>query len=233
MNATEKLEKLEAPKPRAEARLAARNAALVEFTRVQPNNPPQEQPTPEQAARQGFWSRFRLSRNETRHGRSRMKWGLVSRTAFGAVASGCVAAFALAVMWPMFRSPDVRQATRPAGGEATVDLRRAQRQAENPQVVNLPAEAAPQPRMSGLVSEPDQPPEVDEPAPPPELRYSMPLPAQATSEASARDEEVVVSGLRANRQSSMETKRETIGVIDSVVGEDIAQLPAQSANGKL
>jgi len=94
-----KLEDLEAPKPRAEARLAARNAALLEFSRVQAERVSDAQPAP----RQGFWSGFRLSRNDTRDGRAGMKWGLVSRTAFSAVASGCVATFAIAVMWPMFR----------------------------------------------------------------------------------------------------------------------------------
>ncbi len=134
MTVTEKLEKLEAPKPRAEARLAARNAALVEFARVQSNNPPQEQPTPEQVARQGFWSRFRLSRNETRHGGPGMKWGLFGRSAFGAVASGCVAAFALMVMWPMFRNSDLRGSATVEQYEPTVDLKRSEQKKDQPLV---------------------------------------------------------------------------------------------------
>jgi Ca-activated chloride channel family protein len=227
----EQLEKLEAPKPRAEARLAARNAALVEFARAQAREsangqPAQEQPTPEQAARQGFWSRFRLSRDDSRHGSSRMKWELVSRTAYGAVASGCVAAFALAVMWPMFRNQDVRQGALPAGYETTVDL-------QHPgQKKDQQSRAQPQPQLQGLVADP-APPEfvVDEPmaadtAPVPELKYSMP-PAPAESYRNTNINEVVVTGERRTLQSTVDAKREAVGVVDAISSEEIGQGPDQ------
>jgi Ca-activated chloride channel homolog len=149
----EQLETLAAPKPRAEARLAARNAAVVEFARVNarpelarvPGDGAQPE-LPARPVRQGFWSRLRLSRNDKRDGSPRMRWRVVSRTAFGAVASGSIAAFAIAVMWPMFRDGSETTTLLPQEYEATVDLQRHGRQAEIPKAVGAPLRSEPDAR---------------------------------------------------------------------------------------
>ena len=214
----EQLEKLEAPKPRAEARLAARNAALAEFARAQADLPAQEQPTPDQATRQGFWSWLRLSRDDSRHGSSRMKWGLVRRTALSAVASGCIVTFAVAVMWPMFRDRSA-PALMPEQYEPAVDLRRPQKQDERPQS-----------QIHGLIADP-APPEVTESpvradaATVQEPKYSMPMSASPADGYQQKDEEVVAPGLRQSLKSSVEVKREASGVVDTISSEDIAKFP--------
>jgi Ca-activated chloride channel homolog len=203
----EKLENLQAPKPRAEARLAARNAALLEFARTQAERPAGAPTLPRAPTRQGFWSRMRLSRNESRDGRARMKWWLVRRTAMSAVASGCVATIAIAVL--MFRHgaavPPVVPPSRP---EATVDMR-------NP--------------VQGLVAEPDMPFEaapVPAAAPAVPKHESVPMSA-AAAPAPPKDEEIVVSGQRARLVTALELKRQAVGYADSISAEDIAQLQEQ------
>jgi Ca-activated chloride channel family protein len=141
----ERLEELQPPKPRAEARLTARNAAVMEFARVQAERTaeaPRAVP-----ARQGLFARLRLSRNETRDGSAFMKWRLSNRTAFGAVASGGIAAFAIAVMWPMFRDGAERVPVLPESYETT-DLRRQRQPVEIPRASHLPEQ--PQPDTRGL-----------------------------------------------------------------------------------
>jgi Ca-activated chloride channel homolog len=184
----EQLGTLEAPKPRAEARLAARNAALLEFSRVRDGQPAGAQPA--RPGPKGFWSRFRLSRNETRDGSAGMKWGLVSRTAVSAAASGGIAVFAIAVMWPMFRDRSA-PSILPAETEATVRLQQP---------------------VSGLIADPvpDEPPEQYLPAqstPAYEAKASEPLPpppaaAPADSYRHSRANEIIVRGeLRALQAS--------------------------------
>jgi Ca-activated chloride channel family protein len=227
----EQLEKLEAPKPRAEARLAARNAALVEFARAQSDQPAQEQPTPEQAARQGFWSRFRLSRDDSRHGSSRMKLGLVRRAALSAVASGCIATFAIAVMWPMFRDRS-EPSVLPEQYETTVMLPRAPKK-DVPERPSVTAAQPPPRQEQGRVQiqvhertrSEEQPPAltiepIEEPLPPPEVTIpqaivvdsapaSAPVQAQVNYVASPSEgvDEIVVTGGRGSPSSSLQIKR--------------------------
>jgi Ca-activated chloride channel family protein len=217
----EKLENLAVPKPRAEARLAARNAALVEFARVQAQGDLRDQPAsvlPDAApaVRQGFWSRLRLSRDDSRHGSSRMKWGLVSRTAFGAAASGCVAAFALAMMWPMFRGDADLPSALPSENESTVDLRhpaekqplpaQTQTQTQTPaQRAQVPPQLARAP-ITGPLLQPIPAPDVtvDEPVlsnvvPAQDPNYSRPMAAAPVeSYRNSSGNVIVVNGERRN-----------------------------------
>src|SRR4051812_16352875 len=118
----EKLEELQAPAPDARARAAARRAALEEFARVQGAVAEAGSSSDPPKARKGSWPWLRLSRDN--NGSPRMKM-VVSRAMLGGVASVGVAAFAIAVLWPMFRNSPQLQSVRPlAAVESRIDLQR-------------------------------------------------------------------------------------------------------------
>jgi len=53
----------------------------------------------------------------------------------------------------------------------------------------------------------------------------VPVMAQCASESPAELEEIVVTGIRASWESSMDIKRESRGVVDSISAEDIGRFP--------
>ena len=58
------------------------------------------------------------------------------------------------------------------------------------------------------------------------LRQAAPADAQAASTAGSREiEEVVVTGIRASIRESLETKRESVGVVDAISAEDVGKFP--------
>jgi Ca-activated chloride channel family protein len=224
----EKLARINAPPPRPAARLAAKRAALDEFARVQAGRAPR----PAYAAqepRQGFWSWLRLSRNH--NGGTRMRW-VVSRAAFGGVASACVVAFATALLWPMFMNRRDLPALPPPV-EHTIEL-----QPWIPEVpVPEPAiEAAPAPTLSipAPISQP-APESIASPGPV-ESGYvsaAPPPPALPTQSAGTDADEVVVSGTRRDLRQALEVKREALTVADSITAEDIGALPDQNVSEAL
>ena len=217
----EQLKKIEAPAPGAEARAAARRAALAEFARVQ------ETRSDSPVRSQGSWSWLRLSR--TNNGSPQMKW-VVSRAMFGGVASLGITVFAVAVLWPMFRNSPELQSRDPGAAGSTVDLRKPHDEdfrsgdtMSRPAISELPkAESMPQPIEAPVVTQ----------SPASEVGYSMPAPSQSAPSAMANGGElegVVVTGTRSNLQSPMEVKRSAVGVVGSIQAEDIAQLPDKNA----
>jgi Ca-activated chloride channel family protein len=207
----EKLQGLEAPAPRAAARLAARRAALDEFARVHGANPVAPVVP---AARQGFWSRLRLSRNEPRNGSTRMKW-VVSRAAFGGLASACVVAFATALLWPMFMNHPELRATPAAATETTIDFNQGITQPLP--LPDTPAEPIPVEPQASTISAP-----VMADAAPASPKLSRDLRG-----GKSKIQEITVTGERRQHQiQAMNSVRSVVEVYDSA---SLAVAPASES----
>lgn len=233
----EKLARMTAPPPRPAARLAAKRAALEEFERVQAVRAPLPVAAAPDAP-QGFWSRFRLSR--TNNGSTGMRW-VVSRAAFGGVASACVVAFATAIMWPMFMKGDLPRMAPVASNEPAPQVN-LQDRISNPQFRDLVVEEVPLPTMPApATNSSDQLRRERESGPyvakaddgnASSLPAMDPAPIVTTSGADEINE-VTVSGMRANVQPALEVKREaqtTYGYQSEELGAVQDQNVAGAAN---
>ncbi|HTU65193.1 MAG TPA: von Willebrand factor type A domain-containing protein [Steroidobacteraceae bacterium] len=222
----EQLQDLDAPAPRAEARAAARQAALAELARVQAERPAAGV-TPVAAtstnnSRQGFWSRFRLSRQQSHDGSRNMKW-LVSRSALGGLASVGVVSLAAALLWPMFMENRALQQVAPP---IEADIVEEVREVPPPRVENLQPVDVPMPALAAsvdasAVAEPAPANGATPPGPPPPF-------AKSDYQKDGDVNDVTVTGLRGRLQQSLEIKREAVGVVDSITAEDIGTLPEKN-----
>ncbi len=140
-----------------------------------------------------------------------MTW-FVSRNLFAGVASVCVVGLGIAMVWPLFTHGErVIYATQPAYNE-----------------LPLQAPAAPMPVTPQTASAPAVEKDARAKlaaAPRPEDGYA------AASQKQERAEEIVVSGARVALQNSVEMKRQSEGVVDAIMAEDVGQFPDASVAG--
>jgi Ca-activated chloride channel homolog len=227
----EKLARMSAPPPRPAARLAAKRAALEEFERVQAARAPQS--SPESEASQGFWSLLRLSRTKDRS--TGMKW-VVSRAAFGGLASACVVVFSAAIMWPMFVNRKLPELAPMASSEpeAMIDPRN-----------DIPETQVPRSVAESPVASPALSP-TDRRRGPMGSRVVQTVPADASSmdgdvsaapaaapPATEEVDELTVTGMRANVPQAQEVKRESTTVVNAISSEDIGAVQDENLSGAL
>ena len=208
------LVRMKAPAPDASARLRARRAALAEFARVHAANQEEADST---ADDQGFWEVFRPT----------VMNKVVSRRMYAGVATVCVVGLGVVMVWPLFSNYGERVYgdRRP---EVTVQLQQPAQDKPLPKLAAQPQAAAPPLPVSKnepVRAEP-QPPS----APPPRNSGRLRIQVQPAPEKDGDVSEVVVSGMRANLQASMEVKREAMGTA-AIMSEDIAQISAPSSAG--
>jgi len=208
-----KLARVNAPAPDPEARLRAKRAALEEFARVH---------AAEQAQSKGLWDALRLFRDDSSHGSTSMAW-FVRRNLFAGIASACVVGLGIAMVWPIFSTyldsrlfedtaPPVVAGRTPAVSET--------------RPAPAPAKAAEPVPEDFARSEPQHKPRV--------AAAAKPAPtAAATQEKDKEEAEILVTGVRSQRAAVMESKRDAVGVIDSIAAEDIGSLPDQSVSEPL
>ncbi|HET9864721.1 MAG TPA: von Willebrand factor type A domain-containing protein [Steroidobacteraceae bacterium] len=212
------------PAPDPRARLAARRAALEEFARVHAaagtGAAPADAPSGHSRF-QGLSGVLRLSSQSQR--RDVMPW--YSRPMLiGGAASVCLAIVGGSLVWNTLREhPQMARADVPA------NIR--------------PEAAASQPAQTPPAAEPaDAEARVESAAPTPvqdERRARQaaaapknapgPTARPATGEEATQEQEVVVTGTRGPLQSSLEVKREAVGVIDSISAEDAGDYPDQDS----
>jgi Ca-activated chloride channel homolog len=216
-----KLKRVSAPAPDPEARLRAKRAALEEFARVHAAD--QAAAKTSEPASKGLWGALRLFRDDSSHGSASMAW-FVRKNMFAGIASACVVGLGIVMVWPIFSRY----------GETSLI------EAPQPPVVDLNSQVGEGPPAAALAKTVEPP--AEEFVPPAQAPQPKPLAAAATrpvpAAASAQEEEeekdekaneIVVSGVRAQLQASVETKRDAVGVVDSITAEDIGELPDQIA----
>ncbi|MES1263648.1 MAG: von Willebrand factor type A domain-containing protein [Peristeroidobacter soli] len=147
------------------------------------------------AGSKGLWDALRLFRDDSSHGSTSMAW-FVRRNLFAGVAGACVVGLGIAMVWPIFsRYGDSRVFDDLQPPPISVDLKPQ----ANPKI-----------------------PELPKPAP-------QPAPAAASGlekDAARRDEiDARAQGAREKLKASVEAKRESAGVVDSITAEDIGKLP--------
>lgn len=227
----EKLARMSAPPPRPAARLAAKRAALEEFERAQAARAPQPAPAPD--ASQGFWSLLRLSRTKDRS--TGMKW-VVSRAAFGGLASACVVAFSAAILWPMFVNRNLPELAPMAssGPDVTIDPQDGIRETPVPRSgaeapVSSAASSQTVRRRGPMDSRVTQTASADAST---VSSFGAAVPAAA---APATDEvdELTVTGLHAELRKSQEAKRESTTVANAISSEDLGAVQDVDLSGAL
>ena len=224
------------PPPDAAARRAARQVALAEFARVQ------AEAAHETAASR--WSMFqallgtlRLSSHTQRS--DDMPW-YSRRMLLGGAASVCLVIVGGALTWKTLRvdpslavlsaphesvsvpTKDVGELPPPVTSEAAAEPEARPREEESKLRDAQSRRDAEQAAVQAASRQELAKKEKDE------ARTRVPIappPAAQAPEKSADAEEVVVTGLRARIQQSLEIKRDAVGVIDSISAEDIGQFP--------
>src|SRR3954469_7433812 len=110
-NSLEKLLQQDAPPPDPAARLAARRAALAEFSR---QHPAPASKTAGRGVLQGLAEVLRLSRDPEKHGRDFVPW-YQRRMLLGGAATLCLAVIGSTVMWNTLRNqPELTEVTASA-----------------------------------------------------------------------------------------------------------------------
>jgi Ca-activated chloride channel family protein len=142
-----------------------------------------------------------------------MVW-FVRRNLFAGVAGACVVGLGIAMVWPMFSRYGDPRLLSDLPPPVPVELK--PRDDENP---SAPLRRAlPEPVPEPLQKQPVTP-------------AATPAPATASAQAQEKDKElneVLVTGERARLQAALETKREAVGVVDSIVAEDMGKFPDQN-----
>jgi len=221
------------PPPDAAARRVARQAALAEFARVQA-----EASSQSDASR---WSMFqallgalRLSSHTQRS--DDMPW-YSRRMLLGGAASVCLVVVGGALAWKTLRVNPSLADLSPAYETVSVPTKEVGDLPPPP-----PVEApAPREQAANPLDEPSRR-DAEEAAAQAEPRQEQSkkergdgrvrvqiapaAPAAQVPEKDADAEEVVVTGLRAQLQQSMEMKRDAVGVVDEIQSADIGSFPA-------
>jgi Ca-activated chloride channel family protein len=251
-NVENTLKDLQAPGPDPVARLRAKRAALAEFERVNSTNNPIDigvAAASEVDASQENDNIVRLSREST-SGSSSMK-RVANRGWYAIAASVGVVAIGLTWVLPNLGhyekglgEPELARMTAPPDTTA--------------RTTELPALVSTEPGPKELDSGPQPAAQVDASKPNPdeisaatrtaEMRKRADAASRAVvaakqeserqadqraaAPAEPETEEIVVSGLRANLQSTQEVKRDSVTVVDSIVAEDVASTPHKSMAGR-
>jgi Ca-activated chloride channel family protein len=205
------LARMKAPAPDASARLRARRAALAEFARVHAANQEEADST---ADNQGFWQVFRPT----------VMNKVVSRRMYAGVATVCVVGLGVVMVWPLFSNygEHVYGDGRP---EVTVQLQQPAQGKPLPKPAVRPQSSAPAPlsKNEPASTEPRTPA-----APPSRESGRVRIQLQPAPEKDGATNEVTVTGMRANLQTSVEMKREA-GAADAIMEQEVAQVSAPPA----
>jgi len=239
-NRLETMLQQEAPPPDPAARLAARRAALAEFARVHASAATES--APRVGLLQALLVRLRGSDSTPWYAR---------RTLVGGAASVCIAVVGMAVVWNTLRQqPDVTEltpvATTAAATESPAGPVTESTQAVPPSATSAEAaadsnarrglagetssderaapagQAAAELARDEVLSEPAVAPKADESYG--HMAQADAAPAAAPAPGNNELNEVVVTGARRALQSSQETKREAVVVVDAISAEDIGDI---------
>jgi len=201
---------MDPPPADPDARSAATRAALAEFARVHAANETPAVPKP--SGFKALLAILRPTRADQQHGRPPMNWATRNAWYAGA-ASVCVATLGLMIVWPMLshRETLLLPTTTP---------------------VAQPPKAAPATPVNvepAAVATESQPKPVELP----KVRNTSSLsalkkpasPSAGSAKQPEQAETIVVTGLRQTLQSSMDMKRDAVGVVDTITAEDIGSFP--------
>jgi Ca-activated chloride channel family protein len=202
------------PPPDPAARRAARQAALAEFARVQA-----ESATGSATSR---WSVFQALLGSLRLSSTQrsdvMPW-YSRRMLLGGAASVCLVVVGGALAWKTFQTNPVLNEISPAYETVSVPTKEADEVPPAPVAEEIAAADDRRPREQAVESRRD--PAKKEQASGRARSQIAPAPAAQAPAKDSASEEVVVTGMRATLQASVDVKRDAVAVYDSISSDEI------------